>query len=112
YGSVYRSSLSWYLAVNRFGDNGWRTDSHTDVRQGFGKLGWERGKTSLNLTFSGANNSMNGNGLQEHRLLANDYAGVYTKPDNIHNRAASINLLGKYLLRNHVVLAGNLYYRS
>ena len=37
-----RAGLNWYVAGNLFGEDGWRDDSPSDVRQLFGKLGWQR----------------------------------------------------------------------
>ena len=37
-----RGGLHWYLAGNLFAEDGWRDDSPSDVRQFFGKLGWQR----------------------------------------------------------------------
>ena len=37
-----RAGCNWYLAGNLFAEDGWRDDSPSDVRQLFGKLGWQR----------------------------------------------------------------------
>ena len=37
-----RAGLHWYLAGNLFAEDGWRDDSPSDVRQLFGKVGWQR----------------------------------------------------------------------
>lgn len=123
YGSHERKSLeleyggssghwNWYLAGNQFGEHGWRSDSHTDVRQYFGKFGWQDMKTDVNLTLAYANNSLNGNALQENRFLDREYSSVYTKPDNTHNRAAFVNLAGKHSVSDRLLLSGNIYYRD
>ena len=36
------TGLHWYLAGNLFAEDGWRDDSPSDVRQVFGKVGWQR----------------------------------------------------------------------
>jgi outer membrane receptor protein involved in Fe transport len=78
----------------------------------FGKFGWWNAASEANLTLAYANNSLNGNGLQDNRLLGLDYAGAYTKPDNTHNRSAFINLGGRHALNPKVLLTGNIYYRD
>src|SRR6185436_7968007 len=100
------------VAGNRFGENGWRPDSHSDVRQMFGKLGWQHSQTNIHLSLSYANNSLNGNGLQDNRLLQKDYSSIYTRPDNTHNRATLVNLVGKHHLSGKVLISGNIYYRD
>ena len=44
------TGLNWYLAGNLFAEDGWRDDSPSDVRQFFGKLGWQRAKHDVALT--------------------------------------------------------------
>jgi outer membrane receptor protein involved in Fe transport len=110
-GSTARN-FSWYLAGARYGEDGWRESSPTDVRQMFGKFGWRGMRSDVSLTLAYANNSLNGNGLQENRLLERDYSSVYTKPDNTHNRAAFVNLAGKRSVNANVLLSGNIYYRD
>src|SRR5690349_16332249 len=36
------TGLNWYAAGNLFKEDGWRDDSPSDVRQVFGKVGWQR----------------------------------------------------------------------
>jgi outer membrane receptor protein involved in Fe transport len=112
YGGSSARGLNWYLAGNRFGENGWRPESHTDVRQMFGKFGWQDPRSDINLTLSYANNSLNGNGFQENRLLDREYTSIYTKPDNTLNRAAFLNLAGKHIASAKLAFSGNIYYRD
>jgi outer membrane receptor protein involved in Fe transport len=112
YGGSNSRGWNWFVAGNRFGENGWRANSHTDIRQVFGKLGRQDGKNDISLTVSLANNSMNGNALQEQRMLGQDYSSVYTKPDNTHNRSGFFNLEGKRTLTSRLLLSGNIYYRD
>ena len=103
--------LNWYLAANLFGEDGWRDVSPSNVRQVFGKVGWLRAKSDVSVTLAHANNSLNGNGLQETRLLERDYASVYTKPDNTANRSTFLNLVGRRTTSRSVTMSGNAYYR-
>src|SRR5262245_37655502 len=66
--------LHWYLAGNLFAEDGGRDDSPSNVAQIFGKLGRHTTTNETVLAVAYANNSLTGNGLQEQRLLANDYA--------------------------------------
>ena len=84
--------LNWFVTGNRFHEKGWRSTSPSDVSQLFGKLGGRLGDTSLVLTAAAADNTLNGNGLQEQRLLARDPASVYTQPDTTRNRSLLLNL--------------------
>ena len=69
HGGSNKWGLNWYAAANLFFEDGWRETSSSNVRQFFGKLGWQGAKTVLGLTFAFANNALTGNGLQEQRLL-------------------------------------------
>jgi len=112
YGGSNSRGWNWYVAGNRFGENGWRANSHTDIRQLFGKLGRQDAKNDVSLTVSLANNSLNGNALQEQGMLAKDYTSVYTKPDNTHNRSGFFNLEAKRSVTSRLLLSGNIYYRD
>ncbi|HKX27712.1 MAG TPA: TonB-dependent receptor [Blastocatellia bacterium] len=111
HGGHNSNGLNWYLGSSLFFEDGWREDSPSNVRQFFGKLGRQRGKTTLGLTVAYANNLLTGNGLQEQRFLDRDYAGVYTKPDLTGNRSPFINLMARHSVTPHLTLSGNLYYR-
>ena len=41
-GNSAARGINWYLAGSLFGEDGWRDDSPSDVRQIFGKIGWLR----------------------------------------------------------------------
>jgi SAM-dependent methyltransferase len=111
YGGSNSKGLSWFGATSLFLEDGWRTASPSNVRQFFGKLGWQGGNTALGLTVSYANNSLTGNGLQDQRLLANDFASVYTIPDQTANRSPFLSLNGRRSIRPALSLAANAYYR-
>lgn len=111
HGGSTAKGLNWYLASNLFFEDGWRTNSPSNVRQFFGKLAWQRSKTILGLTVAYANNSLTGNGLQEQRFLDRDYASVYTKPDVTENRSPFFNLSARHRFSNGLTFSGNAYYR-
>ncbi|HVZ61491.1 MAG TPA: TonB-dependent receptor [Terriglobales bacterium] len=111
YGGSNSKGLNWYTASTLFFEDGWRSSSPSNVRQFFGKLGWQRRKTTLGLTLAYANNSLIGNGLQDQRFLSRDYGSIYTKPDVTANRSPLINLSVRHAASNSLTLSGNFYYR-
>ncbi|MFL6416167.1 MAG: TonB-dependent receptor [Bryobacteraceae bacterium] len=111
YGGSNAAGLNWYLAGNLFREDGWRQFSPSEVRQGFGKIGWIHDKTSLGLSFGYANNWLTGNGLQDTRFLARDYTSVYTIPDITWNRSPSLILNVRHSVTNALTLSGNAYFR-
>ncbi len=99
------------MSGNYFHESGWRFDSPSDVRQVFGRLGWRTAKTDIGLTYSYADNSLIGNGLQDYRLLEANYSSVYSIPDSTANRAPSVNLMLRQAFSNDLTLSANAWYR-
>ncbi|MEP7353238.1 MAG: TonB-dependent receptor [Acidobacteriota bacterium] len=111
HGGSNKRGWSWYGATSLFFEDGWRQASQSNIRQFFGKLGWQGAKTTVNLTLGYANNQMNGNGLQEQSFLARDYSSVYTVPDVTGNHAPNLNFTVRHALTSKLTLTGNAYYR-
>ena len=68
----------------------------SNASQLLGKIGWRGAATDSSLTGAYADTDLNGNGLQEQRFLADDYASVYTKPDNTQNQSSLFNLTARH----------------
>ena len=111
YGGSRSNGLNWYLAGDLSREDGWRMDSPSEVRQSFGKLGWQHGNTMLSLTFAYADNWLTGNGLQDFRFLEQNYRSVYSVPDITWNRSPSLNLIVRHSFTNQLSLSGNAYFR-
>ncbi|WP_085314567.1 TonB-dependent receptor [Derxia lacustris] len=112
HGGSNEAGWHWFLTGTKFRDDGWRTDSPSDVGQLFTKLGWADERTDISVTAAHADTDLNGNGLQDVRLLARDYASVYTKPDNTRNQQNLLSLALRHALRDDLTLSGNVYYRD
>jgi outer membrane receptor protein involved in Fe transport len=112
HGGRKSSGLNWYVAGNLFKEDGWREESPSDVRQLFGKLGWQQSADALFVTVGYADNSLNGNALQEIGALDRDYTSIYTKPDTTWNRSTILNVTGRRSLNSWMALSGNVYYRD
>ena len=104
--------LNWFLTGNYFQDHGWRESSPSNVRQIFGKVGWQGEQAEIKLTTAFNDNSLYGNGIQDFQLLNQNYSSIYTKPDITENRSLFINLEGLYQVNNRLQLTGNSYYRN
>ena len=110
-GSNAKHGLDWYVAGNLFREDGWRQFSPSEVRQAFGKLGWTQGKTRIGLSFGYADNWLTGNGLQDTRLLAQNYSSVYSIPDITWNHSPSLNLSLRHDATKNLTFSGNAYFR-
>jgi outer membrane receptor protein involved in Fe transport len=75
-------------------------------------LGWRNQKTDLTFTMSYAYNTLLGNALQDYRLLAVDYASVYSIPDIIANRSPSFNFIARHTFSDSLTFTGNGWYRN
>jgi outer membrane receptor protein involved in Fe transport len=111
HGGSNSKGLSWFLAGTLLFEDGWRDASPSDVRQFFGKVGYQKNNTSYGLTIGYANNALIGNGLQDSRLLAQDYSSVYTTPDKTVNKSPYLFLHGRHGFGSNVSVSGNAYYR-
>jgi outer membrane receptor protein involved in Fe transport len=111
HGGATSKGLHWFLASTLLFEDGWRETSPSNVRQFFGKTGWQQERTAVNLTVAYANNALIGNGLQDQRLLERDFRSVYTKPDLTANRAPFLNLNVRRRLTSAISFSGNAYFR-
>ncbi len=105
------SGLDWFLAADHFREDGWRALSGSRATRGFAKLGWTGPASRITLSATYAASDLNGNGLQEMRLLAADRASIYTAPDTTRNRAALVTLRGEHTLGAGLQLRGLLFWR-
>jgi outer membrane receptor protein involved in Fe transport len=95
-GGLTAKGFHWYVAGNWFHEDGWRVASPSDVRQIFAKAGWQGAASSVTLTSGYADNVLIGNGLQEQRFLARDYASGYTLGDLTSNRSPFVNAIVRH----------------
>lgn len=107
-----KGDFDWFVTANHFQERGWRDFSPSNADQAFGRVGWSGGPTTIALTGSFADTHLNGNGLQEMRLLAADYASVYTQPDTTQNRAYATTLTLNHDFGDGLTLSANAYYRE
>jgi outer membrane receptor protein involved in Fe transport len=112
WGGGQATGFNWFLSGLGFHESGWRYASPSDIRQGFGRLGWRTNKTDLALTMSYAYNTMLGNGVQDYRLLEENYTSSYSVADVTANRSPSFNLIARHSFNNNLTFAGNVWYRN
>ena len=105
-------AIDYFISANVFNEEGWRNASNSAVRQIFGKLGWENKTTKINLSYTGANNDLTGNGLMPADMMATlGREAIFTKPDITSNNYGFLNLSGSHWLTEKTMLSGNLYYK-
>lgn len=112
HGGAQPDGRHWFVSGTRFHEDGWRTDSPTDVSQLFAKAGVRDGNVDFWASLSLARNDLTGNGLQEQQLLQRDRASVYTKPDETANRGLALTLSTTWKPAPEATLGGLVYLRQ
>lgn len=112
YGGKLDNGVDYFFAGNQFKEQGWRDGSPSEVLQGFGKIGWDGEKTDIDVSFSGADTDLIGNGYTPQSLLRSDgYDSINTKPDQTQNKLGFINAKISSWLTDEFLLTSNAYYR-
>lgn len=107
------NSIDYFIAGNYFDEDGWRDHSPTEVKQIFGKVGWQNETSRLELSYTGADNDMIGNGLIQKELMEEfGRETINTKPDQTKNTLSFFNLNGSHWFNDDVQLTANTYYRD
>ena len=104
--------LGYFVTGNYLDEVGWRDDTYSRLRQGFGKLSYRDSGTDIDLSFTGANNTLNGAQTIPQSFYLQNREQAYTFPDTTGNQLAFVNLGAKHSLNPDDVLSGNTYYRS
>lgn len=105
-------SIDYFISANVFSEDGWRDFSPSDVAQVFAKMGWQNETTSLNLSYTGADNKLVGNGLAPDDFLQSlGRDSILTRPDITDNKLSFFNLNWSHFFNDDTQLSGNAYYR-
>ena len=101
-----------YILGNYLDEDGWRDHSTTRIQQLFGKVGYETGDFDADLSYSFADNKLEGTQTSPLSLLNANREAAYTYPDITQNRLDFLNLRLSKVLADDKILAGNVYYRK
>lgn len=113
YGGVSENgAIDYFVAGSYFDEDGWRDHSPTEVKQLFAKLGWENESSRIELSYTGADNDMIGNGMIQRELIHSlDREVIHTRPDQTENTLSFLNLNGTHWFNDDVQLTANTYFR-
>jgi outer membrane receptor protein involved in Fe transport len=103
--------VDYYIGGTYLGETGWRDFSNSRIRQVFAKVGYETGSTDIDLSFTGADNMLNGTQASPLALLATDRKAPYTYPDQNVNQLAFVNLNASHFVNAENLISANAYYR-
>ena len=110
-GENKEKNIDYYVAGNIFKENGWREHSSSDVKQIFGKVGWQNELSDLDLSIALADTMMEGTQAVPLSALS-EPKKAYTYPDSIGNKMVMLNLKGSHFFTDDKLIAGNVYYRK
>jgi len=107
-----KDNFDYYIYGNYYDSNGWRDYSPSLVRQVFGKVGYETADFDLDLSYTFADNALQGTQASPLPMLETDPKLAYTWPDTTDNKLNFINLRLSKVFKDDQILAGDVYWRQ
>ncbi len=101
-----------YVAGRVLNEDGWRDFSPDSIQQFYGDLAARGERASADISFTFANNLLQGQGPSPVQELAVNRELVFTSPQNFRDQLYFITLNGAYDLTDKVSLTSNFYYRE
>jgi iron complex outermembrane recepter protein len=105
-----RGAWDLYATGNYLGDDGWAEHNPSLVRQLFLKAGYETGRSNVDLSFTAADNTLQG-AQTIPRSFLDDPRQAYTYPDRSHDELAFAALKASQFLADGILLGASLYVR-
>ncbi len=106
------NKYDYYAGYSYFKEDSWRKPAPSEVQQGFAKLGYEDEDSRLEVSYTGAHNSLIGNGMVPKYLMGSDLEGVHTIPDKTRSQYNQVQLTGTEFLSDTTMVSGNIYWRN
>ena len=100
-----------YAAIGGVHDSGFRFLSPTNLRQGYGDVGYEDDRTTLHASVTAANNYIGAFGPTPVEMLAVDPRSIFTSPQSMHNEMQLLQLAGTFKATDTLLVSANAYYR-
>jgi len=103
--------FDYFVTGNAFDESGWGQENPSQIRQGFGQVGYRNGPDDVNLSFLYANNRLEGNQTLPRSFLNNPLQ-AYTWPDIQSDQTQFVNLDVSHRFSQEWTLAAKAYYRK
>lgn len=104
--------LAIYLAGRLYDSDGWRDFSDDYVKQLYADFATRTDNASIDFSFTGANNTLSGEGTTPEQSLALNRSLVFTNPQTNVNQLEFATLNGSYNASDDLSFQGNTYYRE
>lgn len=111
YGQRYGNGVHVFAAGTWFNENGWRDYSPSSVGQLFAKVGRHTDRYDVDLSFTGGDTDLIGNGLAPQTFLAHSATSIFTRPDQTKNQLSMLNLSASLMLDGGSQVSGMAYVR-
>lgn len=105
-------NIATYIAGRWFDEDGWRQFSPNHLRQLYADIAARSDKGSLDLSISGADNSLNGEGTTPEQTLAVSRSLDFTTPQNNTEQVVFVTLKGDYRATDTLSFQANAYFRQ
>lgn len=103
---------SAYVAVEGFGEDGWRRFSPSERWAGLVDVGHDGAAAGIHAKFAFATSDLTGNGAAPIELLAAGRGAVFTHPDNTRNDGWRVSLHPWWRIGDHTRLEASLYWQQ
>ncbi|MBL6686417.1 MAG: TonB-dependent receptor [Methylophilaceae bacterium] len=104
-------NYDYYAGYQYTTEDGWRDYSPSHLNQYFAKVGWEDEASRLEVSYTGADTKLIGNGLAPKYLLGSDNEGVNTVPDETENLFGQLNLALTHFFDDDTMISSNAYWK-
>jgi iron complex outermembrane receptor protein len=108
---AHSGSFGFYIAGRALDSSGWRDFSADEVRQLYSVLSYRTDRASLDLSYTGANNTLQGQGAAPVQELAVSRELTFTGPQDNRNRLNFLALNGSLEASDTLSVQGVLYDR-
>lgn len=105
-------AFGFYIAARGLDEDGWREFSPDRIRQLYTDLSYREHGLALDLNFTGADNTLDGESPTPVQELAISHSLIFTSPQSNADRLAFVTLNGSYAANRNLALQGDFYYRN
>lgn len=106
-----KGKWNYFFTGNLHQDDGWGEHNPSQVQQFFGKVGYVSGQSSVDVSLTLADNTLEGSQTLPQSFASN-IRQAYTFPDQNKNHVNFLSVKGSHALDDSVFLDGNMYYRQ
>ncbi len=105
-------NLAAYIATRVLNQDGWRQFSPDSVQQLYGDLATRGDNYAFDVSFTGANNLLQGQGPSPFQELRLNRSFVFTSPQNFRDQLEFVTLNGSYNPIDDLSVQSNFFYRE